>query len=221
MKPLYQGLDLSVAPHPCGEASERWFATATKRAVPNILVHLGCIRPIHLNCDNGKTMLFHEVPRDSGPSTIKLRRAMARLSKHNDPSICEAIKYLSESRIADVGQVFRSLSEKVQQDPVVRCVEHMTSLIAARACSKLFDLIPKNVPGVHNDPCLHHGSRADLLVMASGGCTPDPSRFADIAFLTQWRIVALHETKSGRVGQPLETRARRRHIHSTLTISAA
>jgi hypothetical protein len=142
--------------------------------VPNILVHLGCIRPIRLNCDNGKIMVFHEVPRDSGPSTIKLRRAMARLSKHNDPSMREAIKYLSESRIADVGQVFRSLSEKVQQDPVVRCVEHMTSLIAARACSKLFDLIPKNVPGVHNDPCLHHGSRVDLLVMASGGCNIYP-----------------------------------------------
>src|SRR6266508_1530932 len=100
-KPVHESFHFIVPPHPNREAGKggpfgRWIFQ-----MPNVMVHAGGVRPVAFDCDETKTFLRDQLPRNAVAHPVKFRRSMGRFTKKDDPRVADALEQSGEGRSLD------------------------------------------------------------------------------------------------------------------------
>jgi len=113
--PLNQSGDFYVPPHPSWEALEGRLGALSSGSVAHVAVDRSRVRPVRLDCDDGKAVFLDEPPGDRGTSLVEFRRPMTGLAQKHDPTIGEAIEQPTKGRIIKLGQVLGRVGDHVRQ----------------------------------------------------------------------------------------------------------
>lgn len=114
--PVDEVVDLLVAPHPGGETLEGSVIAIGNMAVAHIGIDARCIRPVRLDGDDGKAVLFDQALRDRGTGTIKFRRTVGGFAEEHHLGVCKAVEHGAEGLfIGNRRQSFPMLAHEIDR----------------------------------------------------------------------------------------------------------